>query len=326
MTEFIIITANDIHISDNGPRSRIDDFKSVVLGKISQMCMACNKLNADFAVIAGDLYNLKNPAKNSHNLNQELIKAFSQFNCPIYMIEGNHDLTANRLESLEDQPLGVLFADKTLLQLRNEIIEKDGIKISLVGVPYTDGLDLETLKIPDKDDCITQICAMHQYTGLKGGMLFKERLYGYDELSEFSPDIFILGHYHIDQGIHQEPNGKYFINIGSMTRGTLSEEDIDHNPQIGFIKITVENNEPVYTLRSINLKVKPAAEIFDLIKREQEDQEREEIKLFVERLASEAMEESADSAKSIDELIETMDMAKTVRDRVLYFMQEASAK
>jgi DNA repair exonuclease SbcCD nuclease subunit len=324
MTEFIIITANDIHISDNGPRSRIDDFKSAILGKISQMCMACNKLNADVAVIAGDLFNLKNPTRNSHNLNIELIRVFNQFNCPIYMIEGNHDLTANRLESIKEQPLGVLFADKTLLQLREEIIEKDGIKISLIGVPYTEGLDLETLKIPDKGDCISQICAMHLYTSLKGGMLFKERLYGYDELSEFSPDIFVLGHYHIDQGIHQEPNGKYFVNIGSLARGALSEEDIDHNPQIGFIKITVEDNKPIYTLRSINLKVKPASEVFDLVKREQEDLEKEEMRLFVEKLASEAMEESIDSTKTIDELIETMDMAKIVRDRVLYFIQEVS--
>jgi len=325
MTEFIIITANDIHISDNGPRSRIDDFKNTILGKINQMCMACNKLNADAAIIAGDLYNLKNPARNSHSLNRELVTAFRQFNCPIYMIEGNHDLTANRLESLEEQPLGVLFADETLIQLRDEVIEKEGFKISLVGVPYTEGLDLDTLVLPEKGNCISQICAMHQYTGLKGGMFFKERLYGYDELSVFSPDIYVLGHYHIDQGIHQEPNGKYFINIGSMARGALSEEDIDHHPQIGFIKITVDADDVTYTLRSINLKVKPAAEVFDLIKREQEDKEKEEIKLFVEKLATEATEETVDNSKSIDELIDSMDMAKVVRDRVLYFIQEATA-
>ena len=80
MTEFTIITVNDIHISDNGPRSRIDDFKEAVLGKLNQMCMACNKLNADAAIIAGDLFNLKNPARNSHNLNQELIKIFKALN------------------------------------------------------------------------------------------------------------------------------------------------------------------------------------------------------------------------------------------------------
>ncbi|GAH10775.1 unnamed protein product, partial [marine sediment metagenome] len=118
--------------------------------------------------------------------------------------------------------------------------------------------------------------------------------------------------------------GKYFVNIGSLARGALSEEDIDHNPQIGFIKITVEDNKPVYTLRSINLKVKPASEVFDLVRREQEDLEKKEMILFVEKLATEAVEESVDSAKTIDELLVTMDMAKIVRDRVLYFIQEAA--
>lgn len=326
MTDFTIITANDIHISDNGPRSRVDDFKETVLGKIDQMCMVCNKLNADAAIIAGDLFNLKNPTRNSHNLNQELIKTFNKFECPVYMIEGNHDLTANRLESIDEQPLGVLFADGTLIQLRDEILEKDGVKISLVGIPYLEKLNLDLLTMPEKGDCVAQICAMHIYASLKGGMLFKERLYGYDELEKFSPDIFVLGHYHIDQGIHEQ-NGKFFINIGSMTRGTLSDEDIDHNPQIGYIKISVEDGVPTYALQSINLKVKPASEVFDLEKKEWEEKEQEEIKLFVEKLATEAVEETAkDKEKSIEDLLETMEMANEVRDRVLYFIQEASVK
>ena len=163
MTEFVIITANDIHISDNGPRSRKDKFKSTVLDKIDQMGMACRKLNADAAIIAGDLYNLKEPVKNSHNLNRELINVFNNFSCPIYMIEGNHDLSANQIESLSDQPLGVLFANKTLIQLRHNIIEKDGVKISLVGLPYTEEPEIATFNLPEKGDCITQICALHLF-------------------------------------------------------------------------------------------------------------------------------------------------------------------
>lgn len=323
MTEFIIITANDIHISDNGPRSRTDDFKKTMLDKIDQMGMACRKLNADAAIIAGDLYNLKNPTKNSHNLNRELIEVFKKFSCPIYMIEGNHDLSADRLESITDQPLGVLFADGTLVQLRQTELEKDGVKISLVGIPYTEEPDLRDLQIPSKDNCIAQICVLHLYTSLKGGQLFNNRLYGYDELEELSPDIFILGHYHIDQGIHKQ-NGKYFINIGSMSRGAISEDDIDHHPQIGFIKISVEDGIPDYRIRPIRLRIKPASEVFDLEKKKQELKEKEEIKLFVEKLATETVVDASDKSKTMDEIIESMEMVETVRERVLYFLEEAS--
>lgn len=323
MPEFIIITTNDIHISDNGPRSRIDNFKDTMLDKINQMGMACRKLNADAAIIAGDLYNLKNPVKNSHNLNRELIEIFKKFPCPIYMIEGNHDLSADRIESISDQPLGVLFADHTLIQLRDEVIEKEGVKISLVGVPFSEEIDISTLNLPDKGNCVTQICALHLYAGLKSTMLFKNKIYGYDEIGKLSSDIFVIGHYHIDQGIYKQ-NEKYFINIGSMSRGAIADDDIDHHPQIGLIKITVENNIPSYIIRPIRLRIRAASEVFDLVKKKQELQEREEIKLFVEKLASEVVVDAEDKSKSIDDIIENMEMVEVIRERVLYFIQEAS--
>ena len=164
---------------------------------------------------------------------------------------------------------------------------------------------------------------MHIYASLKGGMVFKEKLYGYEELEKLSPDIFILGHYHIDQGIHEQ-NKKYFVNIGSMTRGAISEEDIDHHPQIGFIRISVEDNIPTYIIRPIRLKINPADEVFDIEKKIQEKKENEEIKLFVERLASEAMEDSSNRAKTIDDVIAKMKIIESVRKRVFYFIHEAS--
>lgn len=321
MTEFVFITTSDIHISDNGPPSRRDDFKATMLHKISQMRVACNKLNADGAIIAGDLYNIKTPSKNSHNLNIELINEFQQFNCPIYMIEGNHDLTGNQLNSLDSQPLGVLFADKTLIQLRHQILEKDGIKISLVGIPYQEDIDLNSLNIPEKTGYVCQLCAMHIYATLKPGFLFKTRLYGYNELSRLSPDIFILGHYHIDQGIYEQ-DGKYFVNIGSMSRGVLAEEDINHQPQIGFIKIAIEDNNVSYTLRTIKLKVKPANEIFNLLKREEEKREQKEIQVFIEKLITETARDPLTSA-SLDSLLDKMEMEKAVKERVLYYIENA---
>jgi len=324
-TEFIFITANDIHISDPNPRSRTDNFKGAIFNKLSQMKMACNKLNADGAIIAGDLYNLKTPIRNSHNLNKNLIRIFNEFKCPIYMIEGNHDLTGDRLDSIEEQPIGVLFEDKTLIQLRHEIIEKNGIKVSLVGVPYQENIDLTNLNIPSKKDCITQICAMHLYASLKGGYLFEERLYGYDELATLSPDVFILGHYHLDQGIYKQ-NDKYFINIGSLSRGTIADEDIKHHPQIGFIKISVTDNTPSYNIRPIRLKIRPADEVFDLKKKKEIKEEKRVIDLFVDKLASETSTDDIKNADKIDDIVDKMKITREVKTRVLNFIQEAAAK
>lgn len=322
MPDFIFITANDIHISDNGPRSRVDDFKETVLGKIRQIGLAANKLNADATLIAGDLFNLKNPAKNSHNLNRELIRVLRTFKKPRYMIEGNHDLTANRLDSLEKQPLGVLFADDSLTQLREEIIEKDGVKVSVVGVPFREDFDPQAITLPDKGDCVAQICLLHIYAAPTPGMLFKERIFGYKELIPLGADIYVIGHYHLDQGI-EEVEGKYFVNLGSITRGTLSDEDVSHKPKIGFIKISVDNGVPTYTLQSINLKVKSVDEVFDLKKREEEKKEAGEIEAFVNKLMTDSF---VGSKQDYEAVLTDMEMAKAVKDKVLHFLHEAKAK
>jgi len=325
MTDFIFISASDIHISDTPPRSRIDNFKETILGKISQIAMACKKLNADAALISGDLFNNKKPSKNSHALTQCLIKAFHEFPCPVYLIEGNHDLSENRVDSLSEQPLGVLFADKTLIQLRETVIEKNGEKLSLVGIPYTEISDLSELKIPPKGNCRYQICLLHLYAAPSPGMLFSERIYGYKELSSLGPNMFVLGHYHIDQGI-QEVNGNHFINIGSVSRGALSDEDISHHPQIAYIKISMDPKNINIDTRPIKLKVKSPDEIFDIKKREEEKEERKEIEVFVDKLISDSIEKSDSSDKNFSEILDGMKTAKDIKDKVLYFLQEASTK
>lgn len=320
MTEFNFITTNDIHISDTNPRARLDNYKATIIDKILQAKDHCIRLKADAALISGDLYNNKNPARNSHRLNQELIRVFKLFPCPIYMIEGNHDLTANRIESLEEQPLGVLFADKTLHQLRHEILEKDGKQISLVGVPYTQDLDIDTLDIPE-NIYTAQICLMHLNASLTSGGFFKERIYGYDELERLSPDIFVLGHYHIDQGIY-EKNGKYFINLGSMSRGSQSEDNIQHLPQIGHIKIVIKDNKTYFDIKPIKINIKPAEEVFDLVKKAEEKKESKNIEEFVEKLASEVIQKS-DKKINVEDIMAQMDLAKVIKERVLHYILEA---
>ena len=326
MTQLTFITANDPHISDVNPRSRVDDFKASILNKLMQVGAVCRELNVDGAILTGDLFNLKRPVQNSHGLVRELVKVFRSFNCPIYMVEGNHDLWANNVDSVEEQPLGVLFEDGTLIRMREHIIEEDGVKVSLVGVPYAENLDLSTLKFPPKNDCIAQICAMHIYAAPVPGMLFKERIYGYREFVDLGPDAFIFGHYHLDQGIRHE-KGKLFVNIGSISRGTLTDERLDHHPQMAVLTVTHKDKKTTIEAKAIKLKVKPAAEIFDLKRREEEQKESKEIELFVDKLVAESITTaSVDQEKSIEDIIKDVNAAQEVKDRVLHFIHEATAQ
>jgi DNA repair exonuclease SbcCD nuclease subunit len=327
MTEFNIITASDIHIGDINPRSRIDDFKETILGKIEQIRKECVKQNADAFIIAGDLFNLKNPNKNTHGLVRELIEIFKKFKCPVYMIPGNHDLTGNNLESLKEQPLGVLFASGAVINLTDEKLSKKGLSVSLVGIPYLEDLDVSSLSLPPKEDCIAQICVLHLYAGPQAGSVFKERLYGYDELAVLGSDIFVIGHYHVDQGV-QTIEKKHFINLGAISRGSLAEENINHQPKIGLIKINYAEDGPsfVRTIKTdcLPLQVQPADKVFDLIKREKEKKEVSEIHKFVDQLIIGTS--SVTTHESIESQIDKMGVAKAVREKVLFFIHEAATK
>lgn len=328
---FTIITVGDIHISDTNPRSRKDNFKEAILNKLEQVRLTSIKLKADAVVLVGDLFNLKNPSKNPHSLVRELIELFKSFPCHVYMIPGNHDLTADNLESLKEQPLGVLFASGSVINLSQEEIKKDEYKISLIGIPYMDDVDISSITLPPKEDCLCQVCVLHAYAGLKKGRLFKDRLYGYDELAKMGADIYIIGHYHVDQGI-EEIDNKFFVNLGSISRGSIAEENIGHQPKIGIIKISEVGGKPTIKAESMLLKVKPAEEIFDLVKRDEENRESAEIQKFVEKLSEKLIIKPLSGASSdednqagINNLIENMSIAQIIKNKAIYYLQEAAA-
>lgn len=324
MSEFSILTMGDIHISDINPRSRKDNFKETILGKIEQLLQLSIKLKVDAVEVTGDIFNIKIPTKNSHDLTRELITLFKRFKCPVYAIPGNHDLTADDLDTLSEQPISVLFASGAIKNLSHEVITKKGLKVSLVGIPFTKNIgDLTNLKIPPKDDAAAQICLMHIYASPNGGKLFKERLYGYDELAALGSDAFVLGHYHVNQGI-QWLDKKCFVNLGSISRGTLAEESIEHKPEFGHIKITGgEGLETVITAEAIPVIIKPAEEVFDLQKRGTEKKENADIQKFVEHLVTEATTDDKEKL-TIEDHMGKMDVEKEVYNTVIELIQEAS--
>lgn len=323
MNKMTILTAGDIHISDINPKSRTDNFKETILGKIEQLKGLAYTEKADAVLLVGDIFNLKNPTKNSHNLTRELIEIFRMFPCPIYGIPGNHDLTSDSLDTIEQQPISVLFASRAVINLSHEFLIKGTLKVSLVGIPFIKHLEIPEIVMPEKKDADVQICVMHVYASKNSGKIFKEKLYGYDELSVMGSNIFVLGHYHVDQGI-EWLDKKCFINLGSISRGSLSDENIQHIPKFGIIKITKKDNSEIdYEINSVPIKIKPAEEVFDLKKRQNEKQQGAEIEKYVELLVTEA---SSNNIKKISIADHLLNVEKEVANLVLDLIREASTK
>jgi len=317
------ITFTDIHISSINPSSRKGNYEDDIYQKLVQIREAGKKLKVDFFICGGDLYNLKAPMRNPHELNTKLITLFKSYPAPIYMTEGNHDLRNDNYDTFNEQPLQVLYSSDALIQARDIKKEIRNISFRIRSIPFKEEPCLSDIERA-KDDVDLNIFILHLYATPDGGMLFKTKLFSYDEIAELGDDIFVLGHYHVDQGIeilNNKDKEQYFINLGAISRGALSEEDTKRKPKIGYVTITKENDKINIECKKVHLNVKPVEEAFDLIVHEREKREQKETQEFVEKLKVEMIE--APKEDLITEEINQMDLDKKVLKKVQYFLEEA---
>jgi len=319
------ITFTDVHISDVNPQARIGDYRQDIIDKLNQIKLVGEKLKVDFFVCAGDLFNLKAPMKNSHELTGILIKLFKSFPAPIYCIEGNHDLKNDSYITFDKQPLNVIYESGALIQIGAERKIKN---VRLRSFPFTEEPNLESTSTYSRvieDSETVNVCALHLYTTKNGGSLFKTKLYSYKEVAQLGDDIFILGHYHVDQGVEVlSVNGKeqHFVNVGAISRGSLVEDDIGRNPKICIV--TIDPDRKVST-QTVKLNVKPATEVFNIEEKKTEKERVKATEEFVDTLKLEVATDTGIDKNNIQDEIEKANVDKAVVQRVKDYISEADS-
>ena len=126
-----------------------------------------------------------------------------------------------------------------------------------------------------------------------------------------------FGHWHKDQGI-QEINGKYFINIGSMTRGALIQDEMDRKP--GVVLLQFERNKSP-SLQTLRLKVRPATEVFDVESRVRAEERESTMDAFMSSVKMTLVEsKEMDLADSVEAMA---DISDRVREKALLYLEQA---
>jgi len=317
------LTFSDPHISAVNPQSRVGSYLSDIRDKLSQIGAAGKKLGVSFYVLAGDLFNLKAPMRNPHSLNTTLIEIFKGFGAPVYAVEGNHDLKNDSYASFSEQPLSVLYSDGTLKQIRDEVISDGEVSVRLRGFPFVEEPDLSALpkRVAGTD---LSVAVMHLFSSLDGGMYHLRKVFSYKELAVLGDDLFVMGHYHFDQGIstiRHEGRDVTFINLGAVSRGAIIEDNLQRIPKIGYVEVVRKADKVSVSVQAVRLRAKPAAEVFDLESKGREKKRMEEAEAFVERLRIEQSDQ--DALGRVDAEIDSMKLEKDVLDSVTHYMQEA---
>jgi DNA repair exonuclease SbcCD nuclease subunit len=286
MGEIRFVTSSDEHVSDQQVTGfRKDNFKESILKKLEWQGLHAKKFKANYFLRGGDLFHTKNANRNTHATMSRIALIHRAYPCPTFSLAGNHDMSYNDISTVSRQPLGVLFSTGVFHHLKDETFEDGSMKVRVIGLDYLPGMDSNFIRntLRKKDENYT-IAVVHALAALapeeKIQTFFNEPILDYRDLVfEGCPDVYVFGHYHKDQGI-QDHLGVKFVNLGSISRGSLSFENLERKPKISQMRFSSSGID----IEEIIVPHADASEVFDLEKKKKIEKERKNLDEFVAKL------------------------------------------
>ena len=324
-----LVWRTDVHLSDRSPSSRLDNWADSVFEKLGQVRDLAREVKANAIIDGGDFFHVKAPGRNSHELVRRTLEHHSTYPCPVYCTPGNHDSVYGDYSFLPQQPLGVLFASGAFHRLYDEhevTFAYSGagttLKVRVVGIPYH-GItyDMERFRQIKKGDEDILICVAHVLASEKGGAMFEgEDIIKYSDLLDTAPDLYCFGHWHKDQGI-VELGDKKFLNLGSLTRGSLSQDEVERQPAAAVIKCSMVQGSPVIEIDVHRISVRPASEVFDIEGRARQVKRQVEMDSFVNAI-KDALQPQKEGETLSDSINKFGGIPNEVRERALMYLEQ----
>jgi Icc-related predicted phosphoesterase len=269
-----ILCLGDIHATERPPSSCTDTYSDDILSLLRQTARIANARKVAAAVWAGDVFHSKAPARSSHRLVQRLIGVLGEYECPVYVTPGNHDMQHDRLESVgETQPLGVLMRSGLLRPLIGweNITGESGAATSggglpLYGVPWqqewTDEAVSRVLAAYREQLFAPALVVTHAPLYPPGLELEWEHYPAEKWAAAMGGEGFCYyGHVHERHGIwglYDEANQVTFCNPGALSRGSLHEHNLTRTPAC----VIWDSNTGKFT--EIPLDARPPEQVFRL--------------------------------------------------------------
>jgi DNA repair exonuclease SbcCD nuclease subunit len=322
MLSFVFRT--DTHLTDRSPASWKADYTAEIWSNIVHVGRIAKEYEASAVLDGGDYFHVKAASRNPHFIVAETARIHALYPCRTFSVEGNHDIMYNHLDTVERQPIGVLYASGVFGKLRNEVFRDGNLQVRVVGVPYSATRTEEELRSIQKQPGDSFLIAIvHNLAAQdppdKVQDFFNEPVFRYDRLiTRNGPDVWCFGHWHKDQGV-VEIAGKSFVNHGALSRGALINENIHRTPTASVLRF--ENDE--FQVIPVPMLVAPPEDVFDFERKERQEKESQDIDLFVQKLQADA---AFDPSASIEENLRIMDFAHDVKAFALDYLERARAE
>lgn len=315
-TKLSFIMCGDIHFSDSSPASRIDDYEGAMFDKIRQIKNLMLEHDAVAFISTGDVFHHPTPSKTSHRLVNRIIKELDGFE--FLSVAGNHDLYHGRLDSLPNQPLGVLFQTGSCKNIDESPVDfkLDDLVVRVAGVAYS--RTLEDYKSLSKDGADFLLAVVHEFCDASGSDFFGEQKWSFRDMADSAVNYTLVGHDHSPQKFF-EYQGKCFDQPGSLMRGALTTDNCSRDVFVTLLTVEKFEDDVRYRQRRIPLVTSDADKIFNLKKHEDQVEAENSFKEFCDKLVETQLARTA-SADLVSSTLDNMDISRKVRDRVLDYL------
>ncbi len=326
-----VVLIGDVHLADRPPSSCTETYLEDLFNLLDQASAVAKAYEANAIVQAGDWFHIKMPSRNSHKLVIRSIEWASEAPCDVYVVPGNHDLSNDRLESLnEGQPLGAVIRSKSVKMLHGWA---DGpLSNQLYGLPWLQDWDAAedvAEKSVEKgleewnkiyDGSVPALIVTHAPFYPPG----KEPKYENAEV--YYPEKFAVqmgGHGSTYYGHVHDPHGTYnvrgvrFCNNGALSRGSLTESHLTR--QVGVTVWDTNSGD----FEFVPLDARPADQVFRLQEIGEVKSAQAELDKFLESIGQTTVEIT--SIEAVLGHVSQLGLDKTVVKVIEELLSEASS-
>lgn len=312
-----VLLVGDIHLSDKPPSMRTEDYADEVMAKLEFTVEVAATHDVDAVVWAGDVFHIKTPSRTSHALVQRVARLGQSYPCPWLIVPGNHDMSHDRLESLDSQPLGVLFeAGAIRLDGAHDL---HGFDLTLFGIPYLKDFGRDLLPYMNKWRAVEPHMASLMVTHapiVKPGVL---QPFAVIDASDWAEQMgrggaIYFGHHHWLDGSFNVGD-TWFCNQGALSRGSLAESDLSREPAVTIWDSEAEEETDPF-LR-VEVPHKPVDEVFKVAEVAEIKAEQAKLDDFLE-----AIESTTFAELSVEGVLADITATKNLSPRTLTMVQE----
>ncbi|QGT99266.1 hypothetical protein SYNTR_0673 [Candidatus Syntrophocurvum alkaliphilum] len=308
-----ILYITDTHIRGNNPANRIDNLPETLKNKLREINKIAIENKVDYILHGGDFFDTPSP---SLAITGEFLEIFREFEAPIYVISGNHDLFGANLSSLPRTLLGFLSRLGFINILNPGVpiyIHKNNVKLQLTGQPYHFDMDRRSVELDyvvKKGACDVAIHMVH-------GMLSYEKEFPGDvtlieQITNTEADITLSGHNHLGFGVI-EKDDKHFINPGAVVRLSNHKSELTRNINVCLISLESKIDCKLIPLTSaLN-----GTDVLDRTKLEEKAAMELKLEMFASEIKNVADMERMNVKNIIDEVVEKLGESTEVRKEAL---------